>query len=283
VFYRASLQVFNSLNRDQVNRDEQVSLFDVDFAFDFTTGSYLATLDASYKAATGWDRVFEANGNLSRSADDRAKYHAFRNDNRISPTATLRLNYKPSAIRLSVSGPDVPLPYASGTWSGIASGGTSPYSFRWYRNGQLVGTEDSYSASDLTSEFGLRMEVSDQYNTTMSSHFWVDVGGIRAAMTGPAVVYSSQGGGTWTASGRGGYPPYTFSWYVDNAMGERIAVGSGQSYTGYPGEGSNTLRVIMSDSNGRSHERVMFVQGIGSATGPGGCEPVPPALTCSDE
>jgi len=194
----------------------------------------------------------------------------------------LRITYISASVHAAIAGPDVPLSNTSSTWSVDASGGTTPYSYNWYRNGQLVATGPSYTASVGTAEFGLRAEVTDQTLSSRTADFWVQVDGVRANLSGPGFSYASQGGATWTATARGGYAPYTYSWYVVNADGSQTELGStsSSSWSGYPGEGLRELGVRVQDSHGASFSTTMEVSGFGD--GGEGCQPVPPQLICTE-
>lgn len=122
-----------------------------------------------------------------------------------------------------------------------------------------------------TTDFELRVNTSDALGRTATNTMWVDVDGVRASISGPTVVYASEGGGEWTASGRGGYEPYSFDWYLDGTW-----IMTGPSFSGYPGEGPHGLRADMTDSRGATHSAYFDMTGIGNET----CEPVPPAVTC---
>jgi hypothetical protein len=117
----------------------------------------------------------------------------------------------------------------------------------------------------------MRLRVTDQTQSTRAAEMRTQVDGVLMSASGPRLVYSSEGGGTWTASGEGGYPPYTFDWYVDG-----VYVGDGSSWSGYPGEGEKDVRVDLRDTRGATTRANIYVKGIGNDT----CEPVPPAVTC---
>lgn len=154
-----------------------------------------------------------------------------------------------------------------GTTSSTAevTGGTSPYTYHWYRDGAYVGTGASYTASAGTRDFILRAEATDATMATRAAIFPVRVDGIVATISGPYVVYLSEGGGTWTASAQGGTPPYSYGWYLDGDF-----VDTGSSYAGYPGEGTHVLRVDATDAAGKAHSDHFSVKGIGAD---GGCDP----------
>jgi hypothetical protein len=238
-------------------------------------------MEAYYPAATGFYSNWPNYGEqLSGSADDYGLFQSGPYSGWWEAYARVQITYKRSAALASVSGPDVPLSNTSGTWTAGASGGTAPYTYAWYRNGQLVSNGSSYSASTGSAEFGLRLEVTDQTWSVATKDFWVDVDGIRASLSGPRIVYSSEGGGTWTVTGRGGYTPYVYNWSWEGADGTTVNLGSGASYSGYPAEGDGVLYVTMTDAHGRTNSQSISVLGIGNPYEQGGCEPVPPAFTC---
>lgn len=169
------------------------------------------------------------------------------------------------------AGADIPLSNTAQTWQVGSQSGGRPHQFEWYRNGQWVTSGGKYTASTGTTDFELRVNMSDALGRTATNTMSVDVDGVRASLTGPVDVYNSEGGGTWSVTGRGGYEPYSFEWYVDG-----VWVGSGPTWSGYTGEGLHGLRVDMSDSRGASHAAYLDVNGIGNDT----CQPVPPAEIC---
>lgn len=68
-------------------------------------------------------------------------------------------------LSASISGPTM-LGYRQiGTWTAVVSGGSSPYTYRWYKNGVLVGTGSSYSAG-ASGDFDLRLDVTDADGAT---------------------------------------------------------------------------------------------------------------------
>lgn len=170
-----------------------------------------------------------------------------------------------------IDGPDLPLGNTSQSWLASSQSGGRPHQFDWYRDGVWVGSGGKYTSSVGATDFELRVSTSDALGRTATNVMQVDVDGVRASISGPTMVYYSEGGGTWTASGRGGYEPYSFDWFVDGAR-----VGSGASWSGYPGENYHTLRVDMRDSRGATHSTSIDVNGIGNDT----CQPVPPQVTC---
>jgi hypothetical protein len=218
---------------------------------------------AEYTAATGTKQV---------SDYDIAEFSAWRNGVRRA-WGNIKITYRQSSVSTKLTGERIPTPGSTYTWDAPTTGGSPGYMYQWYRNGAPVGNGSSYTASAGSSAFDLRVEVTDQTWSTVAAVLMVNVGGVEASVSGPSLVYSSSGGGSWSATGRGGTGAYTFEWYLDG-----VYVGSGPAWGGYPGENSHTLRVDMGDSAGATDSQSFFVTGIGSGTG--SCEPVPPALAC---
>ena len=187
--------------------------------------------------------------------------------------ARVKITYRQSSVSTKLTGEHIPAPGSTHTWNAPTTGGSPGYMYQWYRNGTAVGNGSSYTANVGSSAFDLRVEVTDQTWSTVAAVLMVHVGGVEASVTGPALVYASEGGGTWGATGRGGSGAYTFDWYLDGTY-----LGSGPSWNGYPGENARTLRVDMTDSGGEFDSHSFLVRGVGS--GDGTCNPVPPALTC---
>ena len=207
---------------------------------------------------------------------DYATFNATNFSGSLEAWSEIEISYTKSRIILAISGPDVPLSYTTGMWDAPTSGGSTPYTYQWYRNGELVGTASSYTADVGSAGFGLRVVATDQTQSTRWADYWVQVDGVRAAVTGPSTAYASQSGGTWTASGRGGYQPYTFDWFIEDSAGNSEYVGSGQSWSGYPGDGGRRVRAKLTDSRGAKYDSFMMVTGIGE----GQCQLQPPAVTC---
>ncbi|MEM0270911.1 MAG: PKD domain-containing protein [Sulfolobales archaeon] len=83
-------------------------------------------------------------------------------------------NPPPSPLSIKISGPtqikilnDTSL--TTGNWSAVVSGGTSPYTIKWYLNGTYSATGDSYSYGTKTPvSISLKAEVTDSKNNTAS-------------------------------------------------------------------------------------------------------------------
>ena len=237
-------------------------------------GTRSATPRLSYEAGTG---AYTITDRVPTNAYDYGRFMAFlrgQYNNSNNPYGTVEISYEKSAVNVTLSGPEIPPLNTTQTWTAAPHDGISPYQYRWYRDGTAVGTGSSYTGSTGTTPFGLRVEVNDANTALAATVMAVDVGGVRTSISGPSAVYATQNGGTWYASGIGGQQPYSYEWFVDDNL-----VGTGSSWSGYPGHDPHTLHVRMQDAVGATHSAATSVVGIG--TDDPGCQPVPPQLTCS--
>jgi len=215
------------------------------------SGARRAQPRATFPAATAYSGAISQGVNLPSSANDRGLFQAWLWNGQIGSQGRLTVGYRGTTVRSVISGPDVPPANTNGSWSGSAVGGTGPYSYAWYRNGELVSTSANYSSSVGTEEFGLRLVVTDQTTASRWTDYWVDPDGVRATIDGPQFIYAEDGYGTWTANIRGGYEPYTINWYFENEQGTRTGVGSGPSINTAPSQfGNYTLIIDVTDSHG---------------------------------
>ncbi|HEY7767322.1 hypothetical protein [Longimicrobium sp.] len=219
------------------------------------------------------DEYIAATGKKTFDDYDVGTFRAFSSDFSKTAYGQTKLTYQQSSLATKLTGTVIPSPNTTHTWYAPTSGGTPGYMYQWYRDGSPVGNGSSYTGNAGTTDFDLRVEVTDQTWSTRAAVLAADVGGVQALMDGPTLVYSSQNGGSWTASGLGGTGSYTFNWYLDGQW-----VGSGAVWSGYTGESGHNLQVQMRDGAGAFDSESVFVTGIGS--GDGTCEPVPPAVTC---
>jgi hypothetical protein len=63
------------------------------------------------------------------------------------------------------------------TWTGEATGGVPPYSYKWYREYSFVGTGDTYEGDTGSSDFFLEVRVTDHTSTVVSDGLTVYVSG----------------------------------------------------------------------------------------------------------
>jgi hypothetical protein len=239
------------------------------FRFVSDGGRYGAVPRTTYKAATGSYGGFNLNNKFDYGifAVTNNAVQASAQD----PFGQVQITYTASAMLASVGGPTIPLSNSTHTWMANASGGIAPYTYNWYRNGTWVGNGSTYTGATGTQDFNLLAEVTDAAMVVRKGVMPVDVDGVLVSISGPTMVYSSQNGGTWTASGQGGQLPYEFDWFIDG-----VHVSTGNSLSTYTGEGWHQLGVRIRDASGTSHEAFINVVGIGNET----CEPVPPAVAC---
>jgi subtilisin family serine protease len=73
-----------------------------------------------------------------------------------------RLLYsKRPGLHGDISGPSVIGPSTTCIWFAVVSGGQSPFTYKWYRNGVLVSTTTQYRPRPPNSTFDLGLEVTD--------------------------------------------------------------------------------------------------------------------------
>jgi hypothetical protein len=272
VNYLVATVIIKNSNDNQVGSD--IDLFVA------TSNTHRAFPKASYAAATGYSGSISNGVELPSAARDRGFFSAIKTNGQTGMMGTLRVNYIGTNVAASISGPDLPLNGEYGSWSASASGGTTPYSYAWYRNGELVSTSSSYADYVGSSEFGLRVVVTDNATSSRWTDYWVDVDGVRVTISGPSIIYYSEGNATWTSSIRGGYASYSVDWYLEDMNGNRTYQGSGSSLTTYPSyAGQYFLYAVATDSHGTANTSppLMFTA-IGD--GQGGCVPTPPQIIC---
>ncbi len=76
-------------------------------------------------------------------------------------------------LTASISGPSSISPDGYCSWYGSASGGASPYTLTWTRNGEAVSSSSSYTAETPGGYFGLQFAVMDAYGRTASASLFV--------------------------------------------------------------------------------------------------------------
>lgn len=74
----------------------------------------------------------------------------------------------------SIAGTATPEIYTRQVWTADPTGGTAPYSYRWYREWDLVGSESSYSAFiDSPADFQIRLEMIDANGRKTADYIYV--------------------------------------------------------------------------------------------------------------
>lgn len=83
------------------------------------------------------------------------------------------VNYTPLSV--DINGPSNVQPNASCYWSSTVSGGNSPYSYSWTKDGSDVGSESDITLDTGTSSFTLKLDVTDVAGTTGSDEMNITV------------------------------------------------------------------------------------------------------------
>src|SRR5881275_1912263 len=158
------------------------------------------------------------------------------------PTLSASFTYSPSSpqMRQTVS------------FTGSASGGTSPYSYSWSFGDGSTGTGSSVTHTYAsTGSFTVVLTVKDSSSPqqTTTSQQSITVSGTPPALTASFTYSPSspQAGQqvTFTASASGGTTPYTFSWSFGDG-----STGTGSSVThSYSSPGSFTVTLTVKDSS----------------------------------
>jgi hypothetical protein len=219
-----------------------------------------------YQAATGAQGVVTDQGVPSGSSDD-SYWKAYSGNNALLATGNLTVTYQPSGVHADITGNDLPPHNTSQAWTASASNGTAPYSYTWIRDGQPVSQTATYATTVDIASFEIHLDVVDANGRQGHKDMLMDVDGIRVTIAGTEVVYLSDGGATWSATGRGGAYPYVFDWYVADDGGQNPQwVGRGSSWAGYPGEGEHLLMVQITNGTEKQSSYSVRVQGVGNGS-----------------
>src|SRR5881296_2683901 len=158
------------------------------------------------------------------------------------PALTASFTYNPSSPQVG----------QTVSFSGSASGGTSPYSYSWSFGDGSTGTGSSVTHTYAsTGSFTVVLTVKDSSSPqqTTTSQQSITISGAPPALTASFTYSPSspQAGQqvTFTASASGGTTPYTFSWsFGDGSTG----TGSSVTHT-YSSAGSYAVTLTVKDSN----------------------------------
>ena len=169
----------------------------------------------------------------------------------------------PPALNVTMSGPSsadfTTATCSTKTWSATVSGGTTPYSYKWYYNGTQVGTGTSYSRSVCYNhaDFTIQATVTDSSSPvqTKSVSQAVDVTYVPPAtplevtMSGPSFASFTSATcstKTWSATASGGTTPYSYKWYYN---GTQVGTGTSYSRSVCYNHADFTIQVTVTDSS----------------------------------
>ena len=139
----------------------------------------------------------------------------------------------------------------SANLSVTVSGGTSPYTYTWYKNdsGRWVksgsSTQNTYILANLTADTTVRCEVADRNgNKVTTNSVTVKVSAaMKATIQANKTSVVSGGSADLTVTVSGGTSPYSYTWYIYN-NGQWINMG-------YTSKGTYTLTNLVSDTTVR--------------------------------
>jgi len=106
-------------------------------------------------------------------------------------------------------------------FTSTTSGGTPPYSYQWYLNGSAVSGATSSNwtfALQPIGNYNVYLNVTDNLgNTVESNQASVSVASQLAISISPMSASIHAGGSVnFTSTVSGGYPPYSYQWYLNN-------------------------------------------------------------------
>lgn len=148
----------------------------------------------------------------------------------------------PPPLSVSMSGPSsvsfTTATCSTKSWTASASGGTSPYSYKWYVNNTQVGTGATYSRSVCYNhaDFTLKVTATDSSSPVQTAsdtrNINVDPPPAPSVTINGSTDETFLGTGcrnvTWTSTVSGGSSPYTYQWKYN---GTNIATATASSYT----------------------------------------------------
>jgi hypothetical protein len=89
-------------------------------------------------------------------------------------------------LSASISGPGQVSAYDYASWTAVAANGTGPYSYAWYRDGELVGTGSTYSGYADGTGFTLTVNVTDSAGATATGYLFVSIASTNECGGGPS-------------------------------------------------------------------------------------------------
>ncbi|HSU14368.1 S8 family peptidase [Longimicrobium sp.] len=91
-------------------------------------------------------------------------------------------------LAVGISGPSSVAPGDYAYWAATTTGGQPPFTYTWYRDGQVVGTGPSYSGYADFSAFQLQVVATDASGATSTGYLWVMVTDPNQCPTDPRQI-----------------------------------------------------------------------------------------------
>ncbi len=136
------------------------------------------------------------------------------------------------------------------------SGGTAPYTYAWYINGNYEGngTSISYSFTD-SGTYSVELKIMDATGATVSYRTDISVHAYPVASIIPSrSAIDANVADTFRASGTGGVGPYTYEWIIGGHTFSNDTV----SYS-FASSGNYTVQLVISDSFGKDSSNTTVI------------------------
>lgn len=159
-----------------------------------------------------------------------------------------------AVLTASINGPAAVMRLSSATWQAAVTGGAAPYSYRWLRGTDTLGTSPSltWSPDSSAQSFWLVLRVSDAQSGTARDSLWVVVNTIDLEFSSAlGVVLPNKTCYDWTVQTTGGQAPFTYRWYRDSTLVETETRGDAFDHLILnTGTTHFQLRATVTDANG---------------------------------
>lgn len=136
------------------------------------------------------------------------------------------------------------------------SGGTAPYTYAWYINGNYEGngTSISYSFAD-SGTYSVELKIRDATGATVSYRTDISVQAYPvASIISSRSAIDANVADTFRASGTGGVGPYTYEWIIGGHTFSNDTV----SYS-FASSGNYTVQLVISDSFGKDSSNTTVI------------------------
>lgn len=155
-----------------------------------------------------------------------------------------------------VQGPSAVFVGVNNTWTGSATNGTTPYTYKWLRNDTLQSGQTGSTYSTSVRKVGsvrVSAVVTDARNRTDTSTDTVNVS-FQASISGATQIASPGGSCTWSAQVSGGVPPVSYSWTWDGK-----GAGTAGSINEYLSTSPHTIGLSVQDGAGNASSQNLTV------------------------